>query len=454
MLDWRLSIKSVLVLVVIEGAIRKWLVPELSDLVYFVKDIILFGVYIRYFLLPAYYERRVRVTNDHLLLANVYLFFMWGLVQSFNPKLGSPVVGLFGLKAYLFYIPLMWIVPNLFRSREDLINFLWRYLLLLIPVGILGIVQFFSPATSLLNVYAGGRAPGAYFALGYENVRITATFPYLTGYTSYLTICLCLIIPLLNLRQSLTWRIVLIVELILVVVTSFMTGARSIMIFGVLFGGIYIILLSGKKFSEFFVNLRYFILIGCLIVIVISTTKLQSAFNAFSARATVAGDSILDRIIGEFTVLSDTLQLAKLGGLGIGGTHQAVPALRQTLHLPDGDITATTEGEMGRVLLETGAIGAILWYFLRIYILIRLWQLLTKSRESILKNLILSVLLTQTILLMNTLVFNNSYAIYYWFLNGLIFLIPLLEESEEHSHDLQVPKFNTKFKSKLNQSYS
>ncbi|MFM6074201.1 MAG: hypothetical protein ACKPB9_21865, partial [Dolichospermum sp.] len=90
-------------------------------------------------------------------------------------------VGLFGFKTYLFYIPLMWMLPSLFQTQEELYQFLRNYLLLVIPVAILAILQFFSPIDSPLNVYARNNLGG--IAVAGENVRVTGTFPYIAGYS-------------------------------------------------------------------------------------------------------------------------------------------------------------------------------------------------------------------------------------------------------------------------------
>ena len=44
-LNWRRSLKTVLVLVVLEGALRKWVLPQASDLLYFLKDFILINAF-------------------------------------------------------------------------------------------------------------------------------------------------------------------------------------------------------------------------------------------------------------------------------------------------------------------------------------------------------------------------------------------------------------------------
>src|ERR1700724_4325179 len=43
---WRHAVQLAMVLLVVEGAIRKWLFPGAQDLVYLAKDVILIGVYL------------------------------------------------------------------------------------------------------------------------------------------------------------------------------------------------------------------------------------------------------------------------------------------------------------------------------------------------------------------------------------------------------------------------
>jgi len=46
---WKKAVLFVMYWILVVGAVRKWLLPELSDVVFFVGHIILFGVYARFF---------------------------------------------------------------------------------------------------------------------------------------------------------------------------------------------------------------------------------------------------------------------------------------------------------------------------------------------------------------------------------------------------------------------
>ncbi|MFM6026279.1 MAG: hypothetical protein ACKPER_25760, partial [Dolichospermum sp.] len=96
-------------------------------------------------------------------------------------------------------------------------------------VAILAIFQFFSPIDSPLNVYARNNLGG--IATAGENVRVTGTFPYIAGYSTYMCFCFTVLIPILSLNQPKIWRIITFIEAFLVVGTSFMSGARALVLF-------------------------------------------------------------------------------------------------------------------------------------------------------------------------------------------------------------------------------
>ena len=53
----------------------------------------------------------------------------------------------------MLYIPLAFVVPYLFASKDDLEDKLRRYAVLMIPLAALGLVQFMFPPDHWLNAY-------------------------------------------------------------------------------------------------------------------------------------------------------------------------------------------------------------------------------------------------------------------------------------------------------------
>ncbi|WP_224409744.1 hypothetical protein [Oscillatoria salina] len=422
--NWQRAVKAALVIVVIEGALRKWAFPQASQLIYFLKDFVLIGAYLSYFSLPK--SRRRVVKDSGIIKVLLFLVIVWCLFQAFNPRLGSPIIGLIGLKNYLLYIPLLWVVPYLFQSEEELYKFLRSYLLLLIPVGLLAIAQFFSPPTSPLNVYASDDLGIARFG---GNVRVTGTFSYITGYTTFLTTCTCFLLPMLTRKQPLVWQLLTITELLFVAVTSTMTGSRGIMIiFALLLVG-YFGLQGVTEFSNFLRSIRKLLVPG-VIAISLTIYKFSSTINQLWARGGNSED-ILPRIVGSFIQPLKIVNQIGLDGYGTGSTFQANGTIRGLLSLPPGEnIPFYYEGELIKIAIDLGAIGFFLWYTFKLILVFYLWTTYRQLKRPFLRQLALCAFLISVILFTGQLVYNHTAGLYHWFFNSFIFLLPQLEQIE------------------------
>ncbi len=435
-LNWKLSVKTVLVLVIIEGALRKWALPQASQLIYFLKDFILIGAYLAYF--TAKQKNRLPI-KDKTIKGATYLIAFWCAFEVFNPSLGSPIIGIFGVRNYLLYIPLMWLIPSLFQSEEELYKFLRNYLLWLIPVGLLAIAQYFSPPESPLNVYAADLEQQV--AVSGDAVRVTGTFSYLAGYAVYLGICFTLLLPLMLKQQSLIWRWLTITEFSLVAITSLMTGSRGLMIFLVLATVGYFGFEGFRNFSGLINSLGKF-LFPAIVGFVLVVTKFKVAIDSFGVRANESND-ILPRITGALTEPFEFFQHALFSGYGAGATFQANEVIRSFFDLPGGEyIPVYYEGETGRIALELGMIGFFSWYGLKIVLLVAVWNVYRQLKLPFLKQLALSIFIFQSINITGQFVFNHSANLYYWFLNGFIFLLPQLECIKSWKQNYYLKKTN------------
>ncbi len=426
--DWRRSIKAILILVVVEGALRKWVLPQASQLIYFLKDFVLIGAYLRYFLLSQGQNRIFTKTPIALVL--LACMAVWGSLQALNPNLGSIVIGLFGLKNYFLYIPLIWLVPQIFETEEELYQFIRSYLLLLIPVGLLAIAQFFSPPTSPLNVYAwGDEAPGIAVS-GLGTVRVTGTFSYLSGYTTYLLASLCLLLPMLTRPQPRLWQLLTLIEVVLLAITSFMTLSR-----GVIFGSILMVLgylgiQALTNFSNFFRSVRKIFLLT-VIGFVVVTQSFRYAFDSFFTRAT-ENEDVSERITNSFIQPFTNFKFKGFDGYGLGATFQGNSMLRKIFHLSPGEVIPVYyESEMGRIALEVGPIGFFLWYGLRLVLLYSLLKVYLKLSHPFLRQLALSAFVYQGITLISQMVYNHTANVYHWFFYGFILLLPHLQRVDQ-----------------------
>src|SRR5687767_1812518 len=90
---WRQAVQLALVVLVLEGAIRKWLLPGAQDLIYFAKDALLLAAYAGFW---AERGRRGRAwkPREPFLFGVLTLAMLFGLLQVFNPELPNLLVGL------------------------------------------------------------------------------------------------------------------------------------------------------------------------------------------------------------------------------------------------------------------------------------------------------------------------------------------------------------------------
>ena len=427
-LNWRRSIQVVFFLVVVEGILRKWIVPQASDLIYFLKDFVMLGAYIGYFIISK--EKKHKIKNNFVNIL-ILLSSLWCIFQAFNPSLGSPIVGILGAKAYLLYLPLMWVIPSMFRSEEELKKFLRVHLLLTIPVGILGIVQFFSPVDSIINTYTPGAvAEVATFGYaGATNVRITGSFSHINSYTGYLLACFGLLIPFLSIKQSKWWRLIAIIEIFFVLINTFMTGSRTPVFYGAFVFAVYLAAKFLRQPEGIFQWGRR-IIPATIVTAIAAFFGLRPAIDAFMHRVNYNND-LSGRFTSSFTEPLRFIQYKGFDGFGTGATHPGAATLRNVFGLPSGEVIPTGfEAEMGRVALDLGPLGFILWYGLRASIAIALWLVFWRLKKTFLSDLALVACLVQAVWFNGFLVYHHTFAVYYWFFSSFIFLLPRLEQIE------------------------
>ena len=416
--NWRKAIQVALVLLILEGAIRKWVLPGSQDLVYFAKDVFLLGAYLGFL-------RRRRSADDRpppvpVLYGALVLSIAVGLLQIFNPNLPNLLVGVFGFKAYFLYVPLLFVVPAAFPTDAELARFLKRYVLLAIPVGLLAVAQFFSPSTSFLNTYARSTDETGYIATfgSSEFVRVTATFSFITGYTSYLLATAILILAILGHgRWRLKGHLWFFIALGMTLLGMLMTGSRGPVLLMVLLLPLYWWLAvlrergGGAAFGRLLVGLS---LVGIFLVY-----AGQDALGAFYGRA-LGFEDVPSRLSSPLR--SPFLLFPEVGlfGLGIGATHQSASTLAPSF-LPYSWLRGLlVEAETGRVMVELGALGFLLVYFTRVYLAVLAFRQILVLRTRFHRALATASLLYFLTALPGGVIFDVTSGVYYWFFVGLL----------------------------------
>src|SRR5215216_1555160 len=432
--NWQLGLQALLVIVVIEGAVRKWFLPSATELVYFYKDalmvIILIGYRRQHRKTPLLIKRSVQVFS--LALA---LFVAYAVASMIIPGGPHVLIGLLGVKAYCLYMPLAFIVPRAFASKEKIIGFLKWYSLIALPVAAVGVMQFLDTnPRSVLNRYAVNEEASSravdvatfYGSSGQGFVRITSTFSYVSGLSIYLPVMFALLLSLTSFYSirhlSRSVRALYYLALGAVVVLSFMTGSRGSVLAIAVIAVIFYWFASKKNL---FRRLRHVAIIGALIYVAL-TTLFPQAYDAFYTRAFGENQRVdegLSRITGSFDFPAKEASYAGAFGYGIGLTQNAVPALKKRFNLrkADNPIPIGYEGEPGRVMLELDIIGYLLYTGLRLVILLTLCRVCMLIRDPESKLLAIAILGALIFpLLIGGAVVSHTQNVYQWFLIGLM----------------------------------
>jgi hypothetical protein len=430
--DWQFGVKTLLVVVIIEGAIRKWFMPSASDLVYFYKDILMIVILLSYFKkhgkTPLVIKRQLKAVT--LLLG---IFMLYALGSMGLPGGPHPVIGLLGFKAYCLYIPLAFLIPRVFPSKEELLHFLKWYLLIVLPVAVIGVMQFLeSDPQSALNRYAvneevTGRASIAMFGTSAEvyYVRITSTFSYITGLTVYVPIMFALLLALTSLsaKQNLQRSIKMLYYAAVgaTVVLAFMTGSRTaVLSIAVIVVVFYFFTAQRNTFRR----LQQIAVVGVILYFAL-TTLFPQAYDAFYNRTFGSEDKVSegwDRVSSVLNLPIEESAYAGLLGYGIGLTQNSVPALMKRLNIPDDNpIPIPYEGEPGRVMLELGIAGFFLYTMLRVALLIMVFRMCFMIRD--LESKLLAYAAAASLifpLVAGGAITTHTQNVYQWFLVGVV----------------------------------
>jgi hypothetical protein len=425
---WRYALQAAMVLVILEGAIRKWLVPGAQDLVYFAKDVVLLGAYVGYFRQRALL--RYRPPALPLLWGALGFAALLGLLQVFNPNLPNLLVGILGFKAYFFYVPLILLIPAAFRTDIEIGTALRRYNLLAIPVGLLAVAQFLSPSSSPLNTYARpGPEAVAYVATfgSSEHVRVTSTFSFISGYTAYLlTITIFLLVWLGATRWHLRGNLLVYGAFGITLLGMLMTGSR----------GPVVLLLVLLPFYWWLGVLREKggggtlgrLVLGSTLVLALIGWLGQDALEAFAGRARGGSGEVSSRITTPLQAPFFIINEAGLIGFGIGSTHQTAAAVTPGIPPYAWLRGLMIEAETGRVMLELGAIGFTVFYLIRIGLVLFAFSQVFRLRTRFHRILAVGSFLYLLASLPGSIVFDLTSGIYYWTFVGILFLAMRLDE--------------------------
>jgi hypothetical protein len=427
---WHKLIWAVIFLVVCEGAVRKWIAPGVQAEIYLVKDAILVLAYIGFISSrePAKIDPKVMAGLKTLLLISVAYFAL----ELLNPNSPSILLSFIGLKNYLLYAPLAFVVPYMFSSSEDIEHKLRKYSILMIPFAGLGLVQFTFGPDHWINGYVShdpeSAAAIAMFGVGDAKARTTGTFSYPGGYTTFLTVTLYLGLALV---ASKNWRISGNLGpwtlTIISIAAMFTTGSRAPIYASAISAPVVLYIWASRGIMSLGNVLKMGL--ACISIAIAVTFIAPEAIEAYNYRAQNA-DNPIDRLLSPLTELYGSILESPILGTGMASTHASAATIMGTKDYwwLDGKFN---EQEAARVAQETGVIGFILVYAARIWLTLKAIRLGVRFQTPLFVAMagVIAGFFVQYLAL---IVINNpTGGIYYWFAAGLLFAMYRVETAEK-----------------------
>jgi hypothetical protein len=372
---YSISLGMLLALLIYDGAIRKWLLPDAEQVVFIAKDALLALMLAIWVLQWGGRPRPASMPPAVRLLVVVYAW--WVVLEMFNPNLPNFLVGLWGVKSHLLYAGLLFLLPVAYARLEDLFRVLARlYPWLVIPACSLAFAQLLSPSDSILNEQvAGANAALAYFGES-GLVRVSGPFSYISGMAAFVQICalLGLALYLGGARSRL-----FLVGLGFALASLPVTGSRAV-IAVVVVGAV--LTLAGAAAAKL-VGLATVARAVTVMVILgaISLYTQDAAWDALAQR-TMSSRQDENRLITAFTNAFTFFDEAGLTGFGTGAANLGSVALAGDTApyswLPN---SIGFEEESGRIVLELGIVGWAISLSMRIGLLFWAAFLILRGRS-------------------------------------------------------------------------
>ena len=404
-----------LVIVIVEGAIRKWLLPEYSNEVFALKDLVLFACLFAYAM-----QHQATLPKSPDILA----WFVWAvLMLGYAAIAGFSFESIVGLRYYLAPLPLIVVLPAVIREPEFLERAAAWAVRLAIPIGILAVIQFYSPADSALNAYAwGGEEVGSTFGVGddildvIDRPRVTATFSYISTYAAFLSAAWVLAwISILHGRKRFDQWLAA-GGLILISFNMGMNGSRALLVIAAITGFPFLMALMRKLGSI----RSQLIALAIIVASGFVGTSILEPFVLTSERS-VGPEEIVQRISGTLLTPYVTLTEIDFLGEGMGSTFGGYEQLGYRT------ATAWDEVNLDRVGIELGIVGYLYLLVLKILMLAKAWGVYRRASSEDLRHWALAALLIQLSSVWQIPFYNAVAAIYYFCAVGLVYWLDQYE---------------------------
>jgi hypothetical protein len=341
------------ILLIIEGSLRKWVLPRFSDVLLVVRDPVVLGIYFMAI------KARVFPRKGWVLWLGVIAVLSWlvslVVLEPYLPLKPLLLVTGFGFRSNFLHLPLIFVIGRVF-DQEDVLTMGKWVLIGLIPMCVLLAVQFNAAPDAWINRTAG-LGETQQITAGGGKIRPPGPFSFVSGVIFYAALSAAfLLYGALTRGVYRNW--LLFGGGFALVVTIGVSGSRSVLlaVLVVVSSLLAIIFFRPSAMNQFGRNLLIVVVVG---LVAVQLPVFKEGVQLLSERFTRVAEEeqksiasgLVERTFSGFTEGFLLLGRAPIGGYGLGiGTNGGAKFLTgRALFL-------LSEGEWGRVVLESGPI--------------------------------------------------------------------------------------------------
>lgn len=160
------------ILLIFEGALRKWVLPGLSQPLLIVRDPVA--------LVLIFQSLRLGIWKPNNSVIIMWLLTILAFIFALIFGHGNILVAIYGLRITAFHFPLIFII-GILLDKNDVLHIgkatLWITIVMTVLVGL----QFYSPQSAWVNRGIGGDLQGSGFQAAGDYFRVPGTFSFTNG---------------------------------------------------------------------------------------------------------------------------------------------------------------------------------------------------------------------------------------------------------------------------------
>jgi hypothetical protein len=366
------------ILLIFEGALRKWVMPSLSDPLLVVRDPVVMAIYGLAFVTGRFPFNGFIAATVALAISSIAASFIGGH--------SNLLVIAYGVRINYGHLPLIWVMAQTL-TRKDIEKLGSFLLLIALPMTALMVLQFKSPMDSPINRGIGGDEGGQiYGALG--RIRPPGFFSFITGPQVFYPFVAAFFLYQASAHRRLWWPVLIAAGLALIIALPVSISRTVMLATGIV--GIVFALSMGRAGISLGSHFKMLITLGVVAVGVSFLPIFGEGREVFMSRwdtAAVSSDgdawgSLTGRVIGGFIEPFKAAARAPLFGYGIGvGSNVGARLLSGRV----GFLLA--EDEWSKTFMELGALlgGAFIFFrvFLTLYLLMKSLHALFTDRDNL-----------------------------------------------------------------------